>query len=44
MTPEGIEFLIRQALPVLQALDSPDAPQLETLMPPRTALAQATGG
>ncbi|WP_043739157.1 hypothetical protein [Thioalkalivibrio nitratireducens] len=43
-TQEGIHALIRQGLPVLQALDSPDAPQLETLVPPRTLHAQATGG
>jgi hypothetical protein len=42
-TEKGIQALIRQALPVLTALDSPDAPHLEVLGPPRTAFVQAAG-
>jgi hypothetical protein len=44
LTPRGVRRLIRQALPVLRALESPDAPYLETVMPLRSALAQAAEG
>lgn len=39
-TPSGVERLVRLALPVLKALDSPDASHLEMLMPPRAANVQ----
>jgi hypothetical protein len=42
-TQKGIQALIRQALPVLTELDSPDATHLEVLVPPRTGFVQAAG-
>jgi len=36
-TPAGVERLVRLALPVLKALDSPDVSRLEMLTPPRAA-------
>lgn len=34
-TPRGVERLVRLAMPILRALNSPDAAQLETLLPAR---------
>ena len=39
-TPSGVERLVRLALPVLKALNSPDASHFEILMPPRAAKVQ----
>jgi hypothetical protein len=44
LTPRGVQRLVRQALPVLRALDSPDAPHLETGIPLRSVFAQAAEG
>jgi hypothetical protein len=43
-TPSGVARLIRLALPVLKALDSPDASRLEMLMFPRAARTRTAAG
>lgn len=43
-TPRGVERLIRLTLPVLKALDSPDASPLEALMLPHAALTETAVG
>lgn len=42
--PCGIERLVRAAMPVLHALDSPDASNLQSLLLSRDRVAQAVGG